>query len=164
MQPAPVFLLGESNGQRSLAGYSPWGCKESDTPEATWHTQSLWDLSYPTRDRTHPFLHWKPRVLTTGPPGKSPIFFFFFCDHLSASDNPGTIPRVYVCRHISAMRWTVGLAFKGKVVIHSKTNFENKNVKKFFEFRWNTSNESLDWSYSVMFLNFNLSSVTENVI
>ena len=53
----PVFLPGESNGQRSLAGYSPWGCKESDTPEATWHTQSLWDLSYPTRDRTHPFLH-----------------------------------------------------------------------------------------------------------
>ena len=23
------------NGQRSLAGYSPWGCKESDTTEAT---------------------------------------------------------------------------------------------------------------------------------
>ena len=29
----PVFLPGESNGQRSLAGYSPWGCKESDTTE-----------------------------------------------------------------------------------------------------------------------------------
>ena len=25
--PAPVFLPGESHGQRSLAGYSPWGCK-----------------------------------------------------------------------------------------------------------------------------------------
>ena len=24
-----VFLLGESHGQRSLAGYSPWGRKES---------------------------------------------------------------------------------------------------------------------------------------
>ena len=23
------------NGQKSLAGYSPWGCKESDTTEAT---------------------------------------------------------------------------------------------------------------------------------
>ena len=34
-QPTPVFLLGESYGQRSLAGYSPWGCKESDTPRAT---------------------------------------------------------------------------------------------------------------------------------
>ena len=29
-QPTPVFLLGECHGQRSLAGYSPWGCKESD--------------------------------------------------------------------------------------------------------------------------------------
>ena len=28
-----VFLLGESNGQRSLAGYSPWGGKDLDTTE-----------------------------------------------------------------------------------------------------------------------------------
>ncbi|XDA89333.1 hypothetical protein R6Z07M_018977 [Ovis aries] len=26
-QPTPVFLLGKSHGQRSLVGYSPWGCK-----------------------------------------------------------------------------------------------------------------------------------------
>ena len=26
-QPTPVFLPGESHGQRSLAGFSPWGCK-----------------------------------------------------------------------------------------------------------------------------------------
>ena len=32
-QPTPVFLPGEFHGQRSLAGYSPWGCKESDTTE-----------------------------------------------------------------------------------------------------------------------------------
>ena len=32
-QPTPVFLSGESHGQRSLAGYSPWGHKESDTTE-----------------------------------------------------------------------------------------------------------------------------------
>ena len=34
-QPAPVFLLGESHGQRGLAGYSPLRCKELDTTEAT---------------------------------------------------------------------------------------------------------------------------------
>ena len=28
-QPTPVFLPGESKGQRSLVGYSLWGCKES---------------------------------------------------------------------------------------------------------------------------------------
>ena len=32
-QPIPVFLPGESHGQRSLAGCSPWGHKESDTTE-----------------------------------------------------------------------------------------------------------------------------------
>ena len=32
-QPTPVFVPGESHGQRSLAGYSPWGRKESDTTE-----------------------------------------------------------------------------------------------------------------------------------
>ena len=26
-QPTPVFVPGESHGQRSLAGYSPWGCR-----------------------------------------------------------------------------------------------------------------------------------------
>ena len=29
----PVFLPGESHGQRSLAGYSPWGRKELDMTE-----------------------------------------------------------------------------------------------------------------------------------
>ena len=33
MATTPVFLPGESHGQRSLAGYSPRGCKESDTTE-----------------------------------------------------------------------------------------------------------------------------------
>ena len=31
--PMPAFLPGESHGQRSLAGYSPRGCKESETIE-----------------------------------------------------------------------------------------------------------------------------------
>ena len=35
MAPTPIFLPGESHGQRSVAGYSPWGRKESDMTEAT---------------------------------------------------------------------------------------------------------------------------------
>ena len=31
--PNPVFWPGEFHGQRSLAGYSPWGCKELNTTE-----------------------------------------------------------------------------------------------------------------------------------
>ena len=34
-EPTPVFLPGESHGQRSLIGYSPWGHTESDLTEAT---------------------------------------------------------------------------------------------------------------------------------
>ena len=34
-QPTPLFWPGKSHGQRSLVGYSPWGCKELDTAEAT---------------------------------------------------------------------------------------------------------------------------------
>ena len=33
MAPTIVFLPGESHGQRSLGGYSPWGHKELDTTE-----------------------------------------------------------------------------------------------------------------------------------
>ena len=37
-QSIPLSLPGESHGQRSLVGYSPWGLKEPDTTEGTWHT------------------------------------------------------------------------------------------------------------------------------
>ena len=40
-QPTPVFLLGESYRQRSPAGYSPWGHKESDTTKMTSHTHTM---------------------------------------------------------------------------------------------------------------------------
>ena len=38
-QPTPVFLPGESHGQRILAGYSLWGHRESDmTEQLSAHT------------------------------------------------------------------------------------------------------------------------------
>ena len=48
-KPNPVFLAGESHGQRSLEGCSPWGCTESDTTEqlsththlVTWSEDTL---------------------------------------------------------------------------------------------------------------------------
>ena len=38
--PTPVFLPREFHGQTNLAGYSPWGHKESDVDRAT-HTFTL---------------------------------------------------------------------------------------------------------------------------
>ena len=37
-QPTPIFLPGESHGQRSLEVYGPWGCKSLDTTEEIQHT------------------------------------------------------------------------------------------------------------------------------
>ena len=33
--PTPVFWPGKFQGQRSLVGCSPWGCKELDMPKVT---------------------------------------------------------------------------------------------------------------------------------
>ena len=44
-QPTLVFLPGKFHEQRSLVGYSPWGCKESDMTE--W-------LSAHTHVNSHP--------------------------------------------------------------------------------------------------------------
>ena len=48
-QPTPVFLPGESHGQRSLAGYSPRGCKESDMTEQLRTAQFLALSTFDTR-------------------------------------------------------------------------------------------------------------------
>ena len=49
MQPTPALLPGEFRGQRSLAGCSPPGCKESDTtgPQQQWCSgyQRSWSAS-----------------------------------------------------------------------------------------------------------------------
>ena len=39
MQPTPIFLSGKARGQRSLAGYSPWGLKELDVTQRLNHHQ-----------------------------------------------------------------------------------------------------------------------------
>ena len=53
-QPTPVFLPGKSHGQRSLAGQSPWGCKELDTTEVTQHThrhcKAVLEINQPRKD------------------------------------------------------------------------------------------------------------------
>ena len=43
-QPMPVFLPGKPHGQRSLAGYSPWGHKELQTTE--WLNNNRYIMKY----------------------------------------------------------------------------------------------------------------------
>ena len=45
-QPTPVFLPEESHGQKSLVGYSPWGCKESDKTKNTQFSVNFFHGAY----------------------------------------------------------------------------------------------------------------------
>ena len=45
-QPTLVFSPGESYGQRSLVGYSPWGHKESDAIEWLTHRERIHQASF----------------------------------------------------------------------------------------------------------------------
>ena len=73
-QPTPLFLPGKFHAQRSLAGYSPWGRKESDTTEhvcvplqactcACVHTHTHTLSSLPA-SFVVPHCMWDPRSLT----------------------------------------------------------------------------------------------------
>ena len=54
----PVLLPGKSPGQRSLVGYSAWGCKESDTTEPLHFTSpSQWLAIF------YPFILFQPSSL-----------------------------------------------------------------------------------------------------
>ena len=46
--PLQYYCLDNPQGQRNLVGFSPWGHKELDTTEVTWHTH--------THTHTHTFL------------------------------------------------------------------------------------------------------------
>ena len=59
--PSPVFLPGKLLGQRSLAGYSPWGRKELDTAERLTLSPFLIYIYIVTK---HWNCHNKPRGLT----------------------------------------------------------------------------------------------------
>ena len=50
--PTPVFLPGQSHVQRSLLGYSPWGCKKSDMTECLAHTHTHSDARKKTMNFT----------------------------------------------------------------------------------------------------------------
>ena len=44
-QPTPVFQPGKFHGQRSLAGYSSWACKELDTTEQLNNPHSVFHIA-----------------------------------------------------------------------------------------------------------------------
>ena len=82
LQPTPLFLPGASHGERSLVGYSPWGCKGSATTEATWHTCTEYLVSIPL-NTAHlyyffPLIFFRVILFLT-----SHFFWHFSCSHIN---------------------------------------------------------------------------------
>ena len=119
--PTLVFLPGKFQWQRSLAGYSPWGHKESDTTEHTQQQKSKRCISLLNKIITK----WEPgqkRKLgkhSLGQFGEIWLSFFFSPDY-SRSENlfPTPTLRQY------CLNWSVKCAsvttqnFKGKWLLH----------------------------------------------
>ena len=58
-QPTPVFLPEKFHGQRSLAGYSPWGHKDSDTTECAHTLKTMVSTSEVLeKELLILFIHW----------------------------------------------------------------------------------------------------------
>ena len=74
-QPTLVFLPGESQEQRSMMGYSPWGLKESDTTETEHaHTRGMY-MSIPTSQ----FIHSSPSPLASICLFSTSVSLFLLC-------------------------------------------------------------------------------------
>ena len=62
--PTPVFLPGECHGQRSLEGYSPWGCKELDTTEVTSKHESIKKAEHSFKLREYIYTHFEMHFIS----------------------------------------------------------------------------------------------------
>ena len=60
-QPTPVFLSGNSHGQRSLVGYSPSGCNKSDMTKATEQAHQNNNEIFHVVRTNNPNIYMKPQ-------------------------------------------------------------------------------------------------------
>ena len=72
-QPIPVFLNEEFHGQRSLAGYSLWGCKGSDTTEQLMLSLFLYQLKNVLKGPPPPPTPAPRHTHRPGPQGPVPL-------------------------------------------------------------------------------------------
>ena len=89
-QPTPVFLSVESHGQRSLAGYSPWGCKSrtrlsDQTTNTTMSADSQASYSFPILLSTRGV--WSYPLAT----GASSVYSTLTL-HLQTAPSPAALP------------------------------------------------------------------------
>ena len=86
-QPTPVFLPGEFHGPRSLASYSPCGCRESDmTKRLSPHTNLY------TNGNTHRYYECCGLTAIWPSPSPPPLLLRTFFSFSLSQLSPGIIP------------------------------------------------------------------------
>ena len=124
-QPPPVFLPGKFHGQKSLTGYSLWGCKESDMTECMLarahihtHAHTPTHLSASTHRifsvqgaRVYVACSWGP-LLPHRPPESPPAWPSVICAHGRLLHHPSLLSRARPLRccspcHPSHSSWTL---------------------------------------------------------
>ena len=103
-QPTPLFLLGKSHGQRSLVGYDPWGCKESDTTK--WMN---------THTHTHHMFIDDCKYAATKSLQSCPTL----CDPIDGSPPGSPIPGIIQARTLEWVAISFSNAWKWKVKVKS---------------------------------------------
>ena len=96
-QPTPVFLPGESHGQRILEDCSPWGCIESDTTE---HTAAQVYVPWATQPHSQLWLPLCWCVPTEPGPGWAPDLFVQLYSGLLACNKRQM--NCWICKHTSS--------------------------------------------------------------
>ena len=86
-QSTPVFLPAELHGQRSLVGYSPWGCRQLDTTEQLTHTSDT-TTSFIFSNNTMEVKEEKKDTIHQKGKGKR-IYSKFIPRHIVHSHRPG---------------------------------------------------------------------------
>ena len=117
-QPTPVFLPGESHGQRSLVGYSPWSHKESDTTE--WLTLSLF-TTFPTHQEES-WIEIKSDYFWLYPSTKSNAAASLqscptLCDPIDGSPPGSPVPGILQARTLEWVAVSFSSAWKWKVKV-----------------------------------------------
>ena len=108
-QPSPVLLPGKSHGQRSLVGYSPWDCKESDTTERLHLLMSNYKV---LGNRSKCFTWMK---LFTATLWHLWCCHFKFMDKAGSTDRLGNFPKVTVLGSGVKRTWTWKSTFRAKL-------------------------------------------------
>ena len=105
-QPTPVSLPGKFHGRKSLAGYSPWGLKESDTTEwLSTHTHlhitmsnSSWSLFFSDLIRWAVNTVFGSQIRT----GESSLLKSPLCQHTCESNEACFAVSIYLFKGLSS--------------------------------------------------------------